>query len=108
MDSRLADTSESENYFQEGLRNGRFIIEQRTLVDANGNLIGNDEADATTTMSEWSPISWSGMTEIQDTYYTDDDATAQAEYQTATARVQAQDKKIRNRPKANRNTTQSS
>ena len=94
VDSRLSDTSESENYFQEGLRNGRFIIEQRMLVDENGNLIGNDEADATTTMSEWNPISWSGMTEIQDTYYTDDDATAQAEYQTATARVQAQDKKL--------------
>ena len=64
------------------------------LVDESGNLIGNDEADATTTMSEWIPVSWSGMTEIQDTYYTDDDATAQAEYQTATARVQAQDKKL--------------
>ena len=94
VDSKLSDSSETENYFQEGLRNGRFIIEQRMLVDENGNLIGNDEADTTTTMSEWNPISWSGMTEIQDTYYTDDDATAQAEYQTATARVQAQDKKL--------------
>ena len=86
VDPLLSDTSETENYFQEGLRDGKFIIEQLT----NTNLDGSEDADG----SEWKSIGWSGMEEIVDAPYTDDDANAQAEYQTASARVQAQDKKL--------------
>ena len=93
VDSRLSDASETENYFQEGLRNGRFIIEQLSAVDSNGNEIGNDSTSLDP-IGEWQSVSWSGMTEIQDNYYTEDDAEAQAEYQSASARVQAQDKKL--------------
>ncbi len=93
VDSRLSDASETENYFQEGLRNGRFIIEQYSAIDGNGNEIG-DEGTENGVGAEWQSVSWSGMTEIQDNYYTEDDATAQAQYQSATARVQAQDKKL--------------
>lgn len=82
IDTKINDQSATENYFQEGLRNGRYIIEQRGR-DAESN------AEST-----WSPQGWSGMTDIEDNYYTDDDATAQAEYQTASASVQAQDKKL--------------
>ena len=82
VDSRINDASTTENYFQEGLRNGRFIIEQRTTIDDD------------TTNGEWAAQGWSGMTEIQDNAYTDDDAYAQAEYQAATARVKALDKKL--------------
>ena len=92
VDSKLSDASETENYFQEGLRNGRFIIEQFSAIDGNGNEIGT--GTGTEAIGEWQSVSWSGMTEIQDNYYTEDDATAQAEYQSATARVQAQDKKL--------------
>ena len=93
VDRRLSDASETENYFQEGLRNGRFIIEQLSAVDSNGNEIGNDSTSLDP-IGEWQSVSWSGMTEIQDNYYTEDDAEAQAEYQSASARVQAQDKKL--------------
>ena len=84
IDKNLACTEETENFFQEGLRNGKYIIEQLTSTDGNGNAISQ----------EWQPIGWSGMTEIQDNYYTEDDAYAQAKYQSASARVQAQDKKL--------------
>ncbi len=84
IDPRLDDKSETENCFQEGLRNGKYIIEQFVNVDGNGNAI----------QGEWQPVGWSGMTEIQDNYYTEDDAYAQAKYQSASARVQAQDKKL--------------
>ena len=93
VDSKLADSSETENYFQEGLRNGRFIIEQFSAVDGNGNEIGVG-GTGIEAIGDWQSVSWSGMTEIQDNYYTEDDAIAQAEYQTASARVQAQDKKL--------------
>ncbi len=93
VDSKLSDASETENYFQEGLRNGRFIIEQFSAIDGNGDEIGS-EASESGAIGEWQSVSWSGMTEIQDNYYTEDDATAQAEYQSAAARVQAQDKKL--------------
>ncbi len=92
VDSRLSDSSETENYFQEGLRNGRFIIEQFSALDSTGNEIGSSTTGYA--IGQWQSVSWSGMTEIQDNYYTEDDATAQAEYQTASARVQAQDKKL--------------
>ncbi len=93
VDSKLSDSSETENYFQEGLRNGRFIIEQFSVIDGNGNENGNDATGADP-IGEWQSVSWSGMSEIQDNYYTEDDAIAQAEYQSASARVQAQDKKL--------------
>ncbi len=91
VDSKISDASDTENYFQEGLRNGRFIIEQLTSLDPTGNQNLGTNGEAAT---EWSAVGWSGMSEIQDNYYTDDDATAQAEYQSASARVQAQDKKL--------------
>lgn len=95
IDDKLTDASETENYFQEGLRNGRFIIEQLVTNDETGNENGDEaNVDSVTPIGEWSPVGWSGMTQIQDNYYTDDDAMAQAEYQSATARVQAQDKKL--------------
>ncbi len=91
VDSKVSDTSETENYFQEGLRNGKFLIEQLTSLDPTGNQnLGTGDQP----ISEWQAVGWSGMAEIQDNYYTDDDATAQAEYQSASARVQAQDKKL--------------
>ena len=91
VDSKLSDASETENYFQEGLRNGKFLIEQLTSLDPTGNQnLGTGDQP----ISEWQAVGWSGMAEIQDNYYTDDDATAQAEYQSASARVQAQDKKL--------------
>lgn len=95
VDDKLADASETENYFQEGLRNGNFIIEQLAINDETGNENGDEaNVDSVVPIGEWSPVGWSGMTQIQDNYYTDDDAMAQAEYQSATARVQAQDKKL--------------
>ena len=96
VDTRLADASKTENYFQEGLRNGRFIIEQLSAVDSSGNIIVGEGSDNSTTTRTgiWQPKSWSGMSEILDNYYTDDDEYARADYQTASARVQAQDKKL--------------
>ena len=91
VDSKIADTSETENYFQEGLRNGKFIIEQLVNTDKTGNQDLGNTGEVT---GNWTCVSWSGMAEVQDNYYTDDDATAQAEYQSASARVQAQDKKL--------------
>ena len=91
VDSKISDSAETENYFQEGLRNGKFIIEQLTSLDPTGNQNLGENGEAVGT---WNAVGWSGMSEIQDNYYTDDDATAQAEYQSASARVQAQDKKL--------------
>lgn len=91
VDSKISDSAETENYFQEGLRNGKFIIEQLTSLDPSGNQNLGENGEAVGT---WNAVGWSGMSEIQDNCYTDDDATAQAEYQSASARVQAQDKKL--------------
>ena len=91
VDSKIADTSDTENYFQEGLRNGKFIIEQLVNTDKTGNQDLGNTGEVT---GNWRSVSWSGMVEVQDNCYTDDDATAQAEYQSVSARVQAQDKKL--------------
>ena len=75
----------SNNNFQEGLRNGTYYIEHFTTTGRNGEVEEN---------GEWQSVPWSGMSEISDNYYTEDDPDAQAKYDVATARVQAQDKKL--------------
>ncbi len=86
IDPSITTAVEQDNYFQEGLRNGRFIIETFTQTDASGNI---DEDG-----SQWRAVSWAGMTEIQDDYYTEDDALAEAIYQQESAKVQALDKQL--------------
>ncbi len=70
------------NYLQECLRNGKYLIQK---CDANENL---EEG------WKWSDISWDTASNITDSYYTDDDATAKAKYDRIMAEIQAQDKQL--------------
>ena len=83
--SEIANTS----YFQNGLRNGALILEKATITDkkdALGNKIGESIS--------WASQSLGGSEVIQDVLDTSDDAAAEAEYETKTAIISAQDKLI--------------
>ena len=70
------------NYLQECLRNGKYLIQK---LDQNENLESG---------WRWSDISWDTASNITDSYYTDDDATAKAKYDRIQSQIQAQDKKL--------------
>ena len=82
--SAIANT----DYFQNALRNGALFLEKENvteLTDALGNKTGK-------TMSTWSSQAYQSSEVIQDVLYTEDDAQAEAEYETKTAIISAQDK----------------
>lgn len=70
------------NALQEGLRNGIYRIQ-----------VGTDDGESGEGI-EWDDISWSGMSDITDGYYTEDDAQAEAEYNTKTSAIQSKDKRL--------------
>ena len=78
----------SSNYLQNALRNGALFLEKATTVDLTDSL-GNKTGKTKTT---WSSQAYQTSEFIQDVLYTEDDAQAEAEYETKTAIISAQDK----------------
>ncbi|MBQ4645909.1 MAG: hypothetical protein IJB79_01025 [Candidatus Gastranaerophilales bacterium] len=70
------------NYLQDCLRNGKYML-QKCIQDENV-----DEG------WRWTDISWDTATNVTDSYYTEDDATAKAKYDRIQSQIQAQDKKL--------------
>lgn len=71
----------SSSVFQQGLRNGAYFIENYSSTESGGD-------------GQWNSVTWQSMEEIQDVLDTDDDSYAQSVYETKTAMIQAQDKKL--------------
>lgn len=76
-------------YFQNGLRNGAFVLQQAKTVDQTDDL-GNKIGEVTS----WGTIPWQGIDVIQDVLYTEDDAMAESEYEAKTAVLKAQDQML--------------
>ena len=77
------------NYFQNGLRNGAFVLQQATTVDENDSL-GNKIGEVTS----WSTTPWQGIDTVQDVLNTEDDAVAESEYEAKMAVIKAQDQML--------------
>jgi len=77
----LAPAILSPEVFQQGLRNGVYFIQSYSSDTSLGN-------------ATWNDVSWQSMEEITDTLNTEDDAYAQSVYETKTAMIQSQDKKL--------------
>lgn len=83
VDPSLKSDSEGQNYFQDCLYNGKYLL-QKTSADSK-----DDEGNQI-----WNSISWDATSEISDRYYTEDDAAAQAKYNRLQNQIQNRDKKL--------------
>ena len=77
-------------YFQNGLRNGSFVLQKANPVDKTGD----DGQPTGETVTTWDTLPWQGIDAIQDVLYTEDDALAESEYEAKTAAISAQDKML--------------
>ena len=78
-----------KSYFQNGLRNGALTLEQASTVDQKDSL-GNKIGEVTS----WNSTPWQGLSIIQDSYDTSDDAQAESDYEAKTAALKAQDQML--------------
>ena len=79
VDPGLKGNSSEPNYLQDCIRNGKYLIQKGAITD-NGY--------------KWTDLSWESMSDLNDTYYVDDDAAAQAKYDRLQQEIQNQDKKL--------------
>ena len=78
-----------QSYFQNGLRNGALTLEQAVKVDQK-DVLGNKIGEVTS----WKSTPWQGLSIIQDSYDTSDDAQAESDYEAKTAALKAQDQML--------------
>ena len=77
------------NYFQNGLRTGAFILQKENLIE-----VTNDDGVKTGEYSTWESTPWQGIDVINDVLYTEDDALAESEYEAKTAVIKTQDQML--------------
>ncbi len=73
--------TDGPNYLQDCLRNGKYLIEKAQKSSDDGEI-------------KWRGQSWDTLSNVQDSYYTDDDDRAKAKYDRLQNQLQAQDKKL--------------
>lgn len=80
----------NKTYFQNGLRNGAFVLQQAETIEQTGD----DGLPTGISSTSWNTKPWQGIDVVQDVLYTEDDAMAQSEYEAKTAVIKAQDQMI--------------
>lgn len=78
----------NNSFFQSALRNGSFYLYQATSQVETG------EGKNKVTRCEYESVSWSGLSSINDTYDTSDDAAAEADYESKSLVLANQDKML--------------
>lgn len=82
------EAASNNSFFQSALRNGSFYLYQATNQTTTG------EDGAKITRCDFENVSWSGLSSINDTYDTSDDAAAEAEYESKSLVLSNQDKML--------------
>lgn len=78
----------NNSYFQSALRNGSFYLYKATITDVQ------NEDGTKTTYKDYKNVTWSGLSSINDTYDTSDDAAAEAKYESESLVLANQDKML--------------
>lgn len=78
------DVLDNNSWFQNALRQGTLLLSQGTIKNADANVAY--------ILKEHTPVSFASLTGTRDALYSEDDAEAQAIYETEMAKVQTQDK----------------
>lgn len=78
----------NNSYFQSALRNGSFYLYKATIFE------GENEDGSKTTYKDYQNVTWSGLSSINDTYDTSDDAAAEAKYESESLVLANQDKML--------------
>lgn len=82
------EMASNNSFFQSALRNGSFYLYQATSQVETG------EGTNKVTKCEFESVSWSGLSSINDTYDTSDDAAAEADYESKSLVLANQDKML--------------
>lgn len=78
----------NNSYFQSALRNGSFYLYKATITE------GETSNGEKVTYKDYQNVTWSGLSSINDTYDTSDDAAAEAKYESESLILSNQDKML--------------
>ncbi len=86
---------DNKELFQSALRQGTIFIEQLEYTSQKEEVNGQEQTEYVST-GVWSKTTWQGSQNFSDEYYTEDDALAEAQYQSRMQRIQSKDKVLDN------------